>query len=71
MTLDLKLFPVEATTLCFDKEEFMTPDFDVDAFVADCRRRVQLETLREDLHMYFRTLKNAMVELIIRTMLTL
>ncbi|PIK60157.1 putative conserved oligomeric Golgi complex subunit 2 [Apostichopus japonicus] len=64
MTLDLKLFPVEATTLCFDKEEFMTPDFDVDAFVADCRRRVQLETLREDLHMYFRTLKNAMVELI-------
>lgn len=23
MTLDLKLFPVETTTLCFDKEEFM------------------------------------------------
>lgn len=64
MTLDLKLFPVETTTLCFDKEEFMKPDFDVDVFVADCRRRVQLETLREDLHIYFRTLKNAMVELI-------
>ena len=38
--------------------------FDVDAFVADCRRRVQLETLREDLHIYFKSLKNAMVELI-------
>ena len=32
--------------------------------MADCRRRVQLETLREDLHIYFKSLKNAMVELI-------
>ena len=39
-------------------------DFDVDNFVADCRHRVQLETLREDLHIYFKSLKNAMVELI-------
>ncbi|XP_022091249.1 conserved oligomeric Golgi complex subunit 2-like isoform X2 [Acanthaster planci] len=42
----------------------MKDSFDVDAFVADCRRRVQLETLREDLHIYFKSLKNAMVELI-------
>ncbi|XP_071784531.1 conserved oligomeric Golgi complex subunit 2-like [Asterias amurensis] len=56
--------PSSATPLCFDKEEFMKDSFDVDAFVADCRRRVQLETLREDLHIYFKSLKNAMVELI-------
>lgn len=39
-------------------------DFDVDRFVSDCRRRVQLEELREDLELYYRLLKTAMVELI-------
>jgi len=39
-------------------------DFSVDQFVADCRRRVQLETLRQDLEIYFKLLKNAMIELI-------
>ncbi|XP_064365337.1 conserved oligomeric Golgi complex subunit 2 isoform X3 [Dromaius novaehollandiae] len=50
--------------LCFDKDEFMKPDFDVDHFVSDCRKRVQLEELREDLELYYRLLKTAMVELI-------
>ena len=36
----------------------------MDQFVADCRRRVQLETLRQDLEIYFKLLKNAMIELI-------
>lgn len=39
-------------------------DFDVDRFVSDCRRHVQLEELREDLELYYRLLKTAMVELI-------
>lgn len=39
-------------------------DFDVDRFVSDCRRRVQLEELREDLELYYKLLKTAMVELI-------
>lgn len=42
----------------------MRDDFSVDKFVADCRRRVQLETLRQDLEVYFKLLKNAMIELI-------
>uniref|UniRef100_A0A8D0GC44 Conserved oligomeric Golgi complex subunit 2 n=1 Tax=Sphenodon punctatus TaxID=8508 RepID=A0A8D0GC44_SPHPU len=50
--------------LCFDKDEFMKPDFDVDHFVSDCRKRVQLEELRDDLELYYRLLKTAMVELI-------
>ncbi|KAF1505067.1 Conserved oligomeric Golgi complex subunit 2, partial [Eudyptula minor novaehollandiae] len=50
--------------LCFDKDEFMKPDFDVDHFVSDCRKRVQLEELREDLELYYKLLKTAMVELI-------
>lgn len=39
-------------------------DFDVDKFVADCRKRVQLEEMRQDLEHYYRLLKTAMVELI-------
>ncbi|XP_069035916.1 conserved oligomeric Golgi complex subunit 2 [Lepisosteus oculatus] len=56
--------PKGPDTLCFDKDEFMKEDFDVDRFVADCRRRVQLEQLREDLELYYKLLKTAMVELI-------
>ena len=40
------------------------PAFDVDHFVSECRKRVQLEELREDLELYYKLLKTAMVELI-------
>ncbi|KAG1927160.1 conserved oligomeric Golgi complex subunit 2 [Pimephales promelas] len=56
--------PKGPDSLCFDKDEFMKDDFDVDIFVADCRKRVQLEEMREDLEQYYRLLKTAMVELI-------
>lgn len=36
----------------------------MDQFVADCRKQVQLEEMREDLEMYYKLLKTAMVELI-------
>ncbi|MEQ2204175.1 hypothetical protein XENOCAPTIV_009120, partial [Xenoophorus captivus] len=39
-------------------------DFDVDQFVAECRKQVQLEEMREDLELYYKLLKTAMVELI-------
>ncbi|GCC31744.1 hypothetical protein chiPu_0010205 [Chiloscyllium punctatum] len=39
-------------------------DFDVDHFVSECRKHVQLETLRDDLELYYKLLKTAMVELI-------
>ncbi|XP_024894826.1 conserved oligomeric Golgi complex subunit 2 [Pteropus alecto] len=45
-------------------ELLVLDDFDVDRFVSDCRKRVQLEELREDLELYYRLLKTAMVELI-------
>ncbi len=50
--------------LCFSTEELLAADFKVDEFVGSCRRRVTMEGLREELHSYFKTLKNAMVELI-------
>ncbi|XP_077993852.1 conserved oligomeric Golgi complex subunit 2-like [Glandiceps talaboti] len=52
------------SSLSFDKNAFMQDNFDVDQFVAECRRRVPLETLREDLDVYFKSLRSAMVELI-------
>uniref|UniRef100_A0A672GTN9 Conserved oligomeric Golgi complex subunit 2 n=1 Tax=Salarias fasciatus TaxID=181472 RepID=A0A672GTN9_SALFA len=42
----------------------MKDDFDVDQFVAECRKQVQLEEMREDLELYYKLLKTAMVELI-------
>ncbi|KAG9471859.1 hypothetical protein GDO78_022507 [Eleutherodactylus coqui] len=56
--------PHSPSALCFDKDEFMKDSFDVDHFVSDCRKRVQLEDLRDDLEIYYRLLKTAMVELI-------
>ncbi|XP_044935276.1 conserved oligomeric Golgi complex subunit 2-like isoform X1 [Mustela putorius furo] len=56
--------PKGPDSLCFDKDEFMKEDFDVDHFVSDCRKRVQLEELRGDLELYYKLLKIAMVELI-------
>uniref|UniRef100_A0A7N6BFN1 Conserved oligomeric Golgi complex subunit 2 n=1 Tax=Anabas testudineus TaxID=64144 RepID=A0A7N6BFN1_ANATE len=51
-------------SLCFDKDVFMKDDFDVDQFVSGCRKQVQLEEMREDLELYYKLLKTAMVELI-------
>ncbi|XP_059013590.1 conserved oligomeric Golgi complex subunit 2-like isoform X2 [Mustela lutreola] len=56
--------PKGPDTLCFDKDEFMKEDFDVDHFVSHCRKHVQLEELRGDLELYYKLLKIAMVELI-------
>uniref|UniRef100_A0A4W6DN46 Conserved oligomeric Golgi complex subunit 2 n=1 Tax=Lates calcarifer TaxID=8187 RepID=A0A4W6DN46_LATCA len=56
--------PKGPESLCFDKDVFMKDDFDVDQFVAECRKQVQLEEMREDLELYYKLLKTAMVELI-------
>ncbi|XP_078504919.1 conserved oligomeric Golgi complex subunit 2 [Lissotriton helveticus] len=56
--------PLAPESLCFDKDAFMKDGFDVDHFVSECRKRVQLEELRDDLELYYKLLKTAMVELI-------
>ena len=40
------------------------PDFNVETFIVECRRRVQLESLRDDLALYLKILQSAMIELI-------
>lgn len=56
--------PSGPASLCFDKDVFMKEGFDVDHFVMECRRRVPLETLRDDLNTYLKILRSAMIELI-------
>jgi hypothetical protein len=56
--------PSGPSTLCFNKEDFMKDDFNVEHFVVECRRKVPLEMLRSDLHVYLKILQSAMIELI-------
>ena len=59
LSLSLSLFlPLSPLSVC------LQDDFDVDQFVAECRKQVQLEEMREDLELYYKLLKTAMVELI-------
>ena len=47
------LLPATPGHICFDKSEFMRDDYKVEQLVSDCRRRVPLEKLREDLEQVF------------------
>ncbi|XP_072912679.1 conserved oligomeric Golgi complex subunit 2 [Hemitrygon akajei] len=58
------ILPAGPGSLCFNKDEFLKDNFDVDHFVSECRKHVQLEMLRDDLELYYKLLKTAMVELI-------
>ena len=59
----LALLPDPQEHICFDKTEFMRDNHRVEQFVSDCRRRVPLEKLREDLEQYFRLLKVSLVRI--------
>ncbi|CAL1540061.1 unnamed protein product [Lymnaea stagnalis] len=68
MTVDVAnkgfTLPSGPSSLCFDKEEFMKKDFEVDKFIMECRKKVPLETLRDDLDLYLKVIRSAMIELI-------
>ncbi|KAG7170065.1 Conserved oligomeric Golgi complex subunit 2-like [Homarus americanus] len=66
-----KNLPVQlygTSSLCFDKDDFMKNDFSVDNFVRihQAAGSGGLETLRDDLGVYLKILRNAMIELINR-----
>lgn len=56
--------PENPQALCFPISVLLEEEFSVDEFVSSCKKRVSIETLRNDLESYFKTLKNSMVELI-------
>lgn len=56
--------PAGPAEICFDKNEFMKSTFCVDDFLHDHRNAATLETMRDDLGLYLKVLRSAMIELI-------
>ncbi|OWR46985.1 putative oligomeric Golgi complex subunit 2 [Danaus plexippus plexippus] len=50
--------------LCFDRNDFVKTTFSVDNFLADHKDVASLETMRDDLGVYLKVLRLAMIELI-------
>lgn len=61
---DVFPLPVGPNDLCFDKNEFIKKSFSVDQFLQNHRKKTNLETLRDDLGVYLKVLRSAMIELI-------
>lgn len=58
------LIPNAPSDLCFNYKEFTKESFSVDQFLQDHRNKANLETLRDDLGVYLKALRSAMIELI-------
>nr|CAD7454847.1 unnamed protein product [Timema tahoe] len=61
---DLYSIQVGPNDLCFDKNEFIKKSFSADNFLKSHRKKANLETLRDDLGVYLKVLRSAMIELI-------
>lgn len=61
---DLFKLPAGPAEICFDKNEFMKKTFSVDEFLQEHRNAATLETMRDDLGLYLKVLRSAMIELI-------
>uniref|UniRef100_A0A182JY38 Conserved oligomeric Golgi complex subunit 2 n=1 Tax=Anopheles christyi TaxID=43041 RepID=A0A182JY38_9DIPT len=61
---ELFSLPAGPATLCFDKNEFMKKTFTVDEFLHENRNAGSLEIIRDDLGIYLKVLRSAMIELI-------
>uniref|UniRef100_A0A182MU82 Conserved oligomeric Golgi complex subunit 2 n=1 Tax=Anopheles culicifacies TaxID=139723 RepID=A0A182MU82_9DIPT len=61
---ELFSLPAGPATLCFDKNEFMKKTFSVDEFLHENRNAGSLEIMRDDLGLYLKVLRSAMIELI-------
>ncbi|XP_012215519.1 conserved oligomeric Golgi complex subunit 2 isoform X1 [Linepithema humile] len=58
--------PKAPKELCFSELDFVQENFDVDTFLQDHRKNGKLETMRDDLGMYLKLLRSAMIDLINR-----
>ncbi|XP_073969645.1 conserved oligomeric Golgi complex subunit 2 isoform X2 [Rhodnius prolixus] len=50
--------------LCFESSAFLKETFQVDEFLQDHRNKANLETMRDDLGIYLKVLRSAMIDLI-------
>ncbi|KAJ8684177.1 hypothetical protein QAD02_019969 [Eretmocerus hayati] len=56
--------PKAPKDLCFHETEFVQESFDTDHFLQEHRKNVSLEKMRDDLGIYLKILRSAMIELI-------
>ncbi|XP_014216039.1 conserved oligomeric Golgi complex subunit 2 [Copidosoma floridanum] len=56
--------PKAPSDLCFNEMDFVQEVFDVDKFLQEHRKNVSLEKMRDDLGVYLKILRSAMIELI-------
>ncbi|XP_055677257.1 conserved oligomeric Golgi complex subunit 2 [Lutzomyia longipalpis] len=61
---ELFTLPAGPAELCFDKNEFTKKSFSVDDFLHEHRNAGSLEEIRDDLGIYLKVLRSAMIELI-------
>ncbi|XP_045502759.1 conserved oligomeric Golgi complex subunit 2 [Colias croceus] len=66
MDSDIKEFtlPPAPRGLCFDRNDFVKTNFSVDNFLAEHEKAASLEIMRDDLGVYLKVLRLAMIELI-------
>ncbi|XP_077290778.1 conserved oligomeric Golgi complex subunit 2 [Arctopsyche grandis] len=56
--------PAGPSGLCFNRNHFIGDNFSVDVFLHNHRNAASLETIRDDLGIYLKVLRSAMIELI-------
>ncbi|XP_014249061.1 conserved oligomeric Golgi complex subunit 2 [Cimex lectularius] len=56
--------PLGPSNLCFDSSSFVKDSFSVDKFLKDHRNKANLETMRDDLGVYLKVLRSALIDLI-------
>lgn len=56
--------PMAPKDSCFSEEDFIQKVFDVDTFLQEHKKNVSLEKMRDDLGIYLKILRSAMIELI-------
>lgn len=54
----------DTDSLCFNVDRFVAEQFHVDRFVAECKDRVSLHRLREDLETHYKNIRVALIDLI-------
>ncbi|XP_063239566.1 conserved oligomeric Golgi complex subunit 2 [Bacillus rossius redtenbacheri] len=62
--LELYSLPEAPKNLCFEKTEFSKKIFSADHFLQSHRKKANLENLRDDLGVYLKVLRSAMIDLI-------
>ncbi|EFN61983.1 Conserved oligomeric Golgi complex subunit 2 [Camponotus floridanus] len=66
MSINNATLPKAPKDLCFSELDFIQDNFDVDNFLQDHRKNDKLETMRDDLGVYLKLLRSAMIDLINR-----